>query len=386
MSDTTVQTATTEPAQVAKPSVEKKGAGNESQNEFARRLAARQTPPQTSTAQTAEAKTEPAKVEAKADAAAPETGEAKEAPNAEAKDEGTKTEAGAEETAPADTAEETTDDAEEVLSTETHSLDPKLQRKIDRRIGKEVAKRKALEQEVASLKALITQPPATEEKEVVISAPANVPLAEIATPAELDQLKMTAKQEIRWAEQWLDEEIPAEGIQTDRGLATKKQLKELKRNAQVVLEDLVPQREKFLSTRQTAQQAAFEQFPFLKDPAHPGYKLAQQAKREGAGWLAGLPNADYIVGVQVTGLLAMQAAKAPNGKADTKPAIKPKAVPTRGQSEIASDASISRTPTGLLGANALQAERARITGGKKSFGQKDFAQLLIANAKFRNSQ
>lgn len=388
MSSETVQTAPEQPAQVAQTSSEvKKGAGNTSISDFARKIAGAQVPPPAFTPKT-EAVVVP-KVEAKAATeteAAPEQKEkGKEAP-AEATTEEPKTEA----ETPAEPAEATKEEADEVLSPEKHNLDPKLKEKIERRIGKEVAKRKALEREVESLKAAVAaqQAPVAAEKEVIVQAPANVPLAEITTIPQLEQLKQEARAEIRWAEQYLEDDIPAEGIQTDRGLATKKQLLEVRRNARIVQEDLIPQREKFLTSRQTATQTAYEKFPFLKDPTHPGYQMAQAAKRDPANaWLHGLPNAEYVLGVQITGLLALQAEERAKVNGDAKvAAVKPKPVPTRGQSEIASDASITRAPTGMQGKNALDAEIAKITGGKKSLGAKDFAAMLLAKQRFRNSQ
>ena len=376
MSLETVQTATAEPAPVAQTSVEKSsGSSNTSQSDFARKLAAKQTAPAIFQA--------PPTVESKpASQTETKTEEpTKEAPVAEATETETKTEAKAE------PAEATEPEAEEVLSPEQHSLDPKLQEKINRRIGKEVAKRKALEQEVASLKALVTAPPPPAEKEeVIVHAPANVPLAEITTLTQLEQLKANAKAEIRWVEQWLDEDIPAEGIQTDRGIATKRQLKDIRRNAIAVQEDLIPQRENFLKTRQTSAQTALEKFPFLKDPTHPGYQLAQQAKRDPANaWLQSLPNADYVLGVQIKGILAMQAEEAAKAGTTAKVGVKPKPKPTNGQGEVASDSSTSRAPIGALDRMALDQARKVATNGKKSLGHKDFAALLRANQQFRNS-
>lgn len=371
MPDTATPTATAEPAHVAQTSVEKStGSSNTSQAEFTRKLAAKQTAPAIFQAPPT---VEPKPTETK-------TEETKEAPVPEV----TATETKDDAAKAVETTEATETETEEVLSPEQHSLDPKLQEKINRRIGKEVAKRKALEQEVANLKALVTQPPQVEKEEVIVHAPANVPLAEITTLTQLEQLKANAKQEIRWVEQWLDEDIPTEGIQTDRGLATKRQLKEIRRNAVAVQEDLIPQRENFLKARQSSAQTALEKFPFLKDPAHPGYQMAQQARRDPANaWLQSLPNADYVLGVQITGLLAMKAAEAPAGKVAAKVVIKPK--PTGGQGEVASDSSTTRAPIGALDRLALDTARKAATNGKKSLGHKDFASLLAANQRFRNS-
>jgi hypothetical protein len=91
-----------------------------------------------------------------------------------------------------------------------------------------------------------------------------------------------------------------------------------------------------------------------------------------------------LVGLLVEGQLAIAARK--GAKPAATAATKPKPKPTSGQSEISSDASITRAPTGVMAQQALAAERNRVTGGKKSLGHKDFAELLKANQRFRNSQ
>lgn len=381
MPDTALPTATAEPAQVAQTPVEKSsnGSSNTSQSDFAKKLAAKQTAPSIFQAPPT---IEPKPAEKKTEEPT------KEAPVPEVDGKETETEAAK----ATDPAEATDPETDEVLSPEQHSLDPKLQEILNKRIGKEVAKRHKLKAEMqekmAALEAKIAQAIPAEKEEVIIHAPANVPLAEIGTLTQLEQLKANARSEIRWAEQYLEDDIPAEGIQTDRGLATKKQLLEIRRNARAVQEDLIPQRETFLKARQASAQTALEKFPFLKDPAHPGYQLAQQAKRDPANaWLQGLPNSDYVLGVQIKGILAMQAeeaaAKSGNGKAAAKVVIKPK--PTGGQAEVASDSSTTRAPIGAMDRIALETARSAATKGKKSLGHKDFARLLAANQQFRNS-
>ncbi len=373
MSDT-VQTAPEQPAQVAQTSSEKKtGAGNTSSSDFARKIAAAQIAPAAFTPKT-EATTAP-KTEAKPEAA-PVT-EAQEAPNVQTEAKETETEA------KADTAEET--ETEEVLSPETHSLDPKLQAKIDRRIGKEVAKRKALEQQVASLEARMAQQPTEVEREVPVPVPADVPLAQITTIDQLHAYKENLANDIVEAEMLLYTDFPPEGKQTKWGVVSKDSLIAALTQAKKDERTAVPARERFLLARTQATQTAQEKFPFLKDPTHPGYQMAKQALRDNPV-LRTYPNSDYLVGMLVKGQLAMQAEESASGKAEAKAPAKSKPKPTNGQSEIASDASITRAPTGLMNQQALQSERAKVLGGKKSLGPKDFAELLKANQRFKNSQ
>jgi len=378
MSDSTVQTVTTEPAPVAQTPVETKGAIGES--DFARRIAAKQTP---FTYQN------PAPIqEAKAPAEAPKTQEAPEAPAAEAKPEETKTET--EVKAPEVPAEEPKEEAEEVLSPETHSLDPKLQEILDKRIGKEVAKREKLKQRTeaaearaAELEAKLAQQPTEVEKEVPVPVPANVPLAHITTLEQLNTYKENLQNDIVEAEMLLYSDFPPEGKQTKWGYVTKDSLIAALTQAKKDERTAIPSREKFLTTRSQVTQSALEKFPFLRDRTHPGYEMAKQAYRENPV-LRNYPNADYLVGQLVRGQLAMQAEEAPKPEAKAPAKVKPK--PTTGQAEITSDASIQRAPVGVMAQQALDREIATITGGKKSLDGKDFAKLLAAKSRFRNSQ
>ncbi len=374
MSLETVQSAPEQPAQVAQTSSEKSGKVGVS--DFARMLAPKQVAPSAQVAPPTEAKpvtTEPTKTEEAQAAPAPEE---------------TTTETVAEESETT-TEEEST----EVLSPETHSLDPKLQEKINRRIGKEVAKTKreiaaraAAEAERDQLRAQLAERQDAPEKEVHVPVPSNVPLAEYTSLDALNQYKETLEADVIEAEMQLYSDFPPEGRQTKWGLVTKEALISALTQAKKDLRMSIPAREKFLATRTQATQTAQEKFSFLKDPSHPGYQMAKQALRDNPV-LRAYPNSDYLVGMLVKGQLAMQAEEAAaKAKPDAKAAVKPKLKPTAGQSEILSDASITRAPTGLMNAQALQAARTKATGGKKSLNGKDFAKLLMANQRFRNSQ
>lgn len=374
MLDTTVQEAATQPAQVEQKAVETKSTGKVGMNDFARMIASKQVAPPEFTPKT-EAPAEKAEVKTEV---TPKTEEGTEAP-AEVKTEETKEEAKAE------TAEETEEKTEEVLSPENNSLDPKLQAILDKRIGKEVAKREKLKQRIAALEALVTERPQEVEKEVVVPVPANVPLAEITTIDQLNAYKDNLENDIVEAEMLLYSEFPPDGMDTKWGKITKKELISALTQAKKDARTAIPAREKFLTTRSQSAQTAQEKFPFLKDPTHPGYQMAKQALRDNPV-LRTYPNSDYLVGMLVKGQLAMQAEEAASKTEAKATPAKPRPKPTNGQSEIASDASITRAPVGVMNAQALQVEIAKITGGKKSLGHKDFAQVLLAKQRFRNSQ
>jgi len=370
MSLDTVQEVTSQPATpVAKTEEKKVGAANTSQNDFARKLAGSQVAP-TAFAKAVETVTQEA----------PKTEEAK-APAAEVKAEEPKTEAKAE------TAEATETEIEEVLSPETHALDPKLQEILDKKINKEVGKRYKLkvemEAKIAALEARISQVPEEVEKEVHVPVPTDTPLAHITSIEALNQYREALSNDIIEAEGLLYSDFPPEGLDTKWGKLTKPALIAALTQAKKDERTAVPAREKFLTTRSQSSQTAHEEFPFLKDPAHPGYQMAKQAKRDNPVLLA-YPNADYLIGMLVEGQLAIQARKA--GKVEAKATIKPKPIPTKGQSEIASDASMTRTPAGVASKQALDVEIAKITGGKKSLDGKQFAAVLLAKQRARNSQ
>jgi hypothetical protein len=371
---------TTEPAQAAQTPVEKKGAVSES--DFARRIAAKQVayafqnqlPVQAEAAKPAEA-------------APVVTEEVVKTTESEAKPEETQTEAVE---TPAETAEETKEEATEVLSPENKHLDPKLQEILDKRIGKEVAKREKLKAQVAELQAKLAQQPTEVEKEIPVPVPANVPLAEITSMEQLSAYRENLANDIIEAEGLLYAEFPQEGMDTKWGRVTKPQLIGMLTEAKKIERNQIPAREKFLTTRTQAKQTASEEFAFLNDPTHPGYQMAKAARSDPANaLLRSYPNSEYLIGLLVEGQLAVQARKAAaaaTGKEAAKTATKPKPKPTAGQSEIASDASIQRAPVGVLGQQALQSEITKIKGGKNTYDSKSFAALLAAKQRFRNSQ
>lgn len=354
------------PLQVAENSDVKKGAGNVEESAFARNLAVKQL-----AALTQEAPAEQAQESAKPAEVTQET-------QSEEKPKETEGEA------KADTTEETEEESNEVLSPETHSLDPKAQAAVNRRIGKEVAKTKreiearvAAETKAAELEARLAEMQGA-EKEVVVSVPANVPLPEITTIDQLNTYRENLSNDIVEAEMLLHMDIPPEGIDTKWGRMTKPALISALTQAKKDERVAIPARERFLNTRSQATQTANEKFPFLKDPTSDGYKMAKQALRENPV-LRTYPNADYLVGMIVKGQLAMKAEE--SGAVARAPA-KPKPKPTGGQSEVASDSSASRIPVGTLKQQALDNETNKLTA-KKGVSEKDFSAALAAKQLIR---
>ena len=284
------------------------------------------------------------------------------------------------ETAQAESAEVESPEAQaEEQPTEdvpSQDISDDLKKKIDKRIGKEVAKRKALEAQLNELKlqmqsAQQQQPQTTPS---VVPLPQGAPpLAQIESPSDLAALQQQAKDAKRFAQEQLDRD-DFEPVRVGDTVLDRRALKTIIRNAEKTLEDEIPQRAQFLQQRQQAQQIAFEKFPFLKDKSSPEYVQAQQAYMQ-MPWLKNLPNSDWIIGVQIEGLKALQAKDKKAGK-PAKPSTPFSTKPPSGQSVVSSSGD-ARTPSGQRAAQTLEAMRQQMSkSGGVSANQA--AQFLLA--------
>ena len=280
----------------------------------------------------------------------------------------------AEATAPEAQAEEAT---EEVPS-QDNQLPDDLKKKIDKRIGKEVAKRKALEAQLNELKLQVQA--AQQNKPAEAAAPIAplpqgvTPLAQIEDVNGLAALRQQAIDAKRFAQEQLDRD-DFEPVRVGETVLDRRALKTIIRNAEKTLEDDIPQRASFLQQRAQAQQLAFEKFPFLKDKSTPEYVAAQQAYMQ-MPWLKNLPNADWIIGVQIEGLKAMQARDKKSGAKPAKPSVPFSTKPPSGQSVVSSNGE-ARTPSGQRAAQTLEQMRQQMSkSGGVSANQA--AQFLLA--------
>ena len=280
----------------------------------------------------------------------------------------------AEATAPEAQAEEAT---EEVPS-QDNQLPDDLKKKIDKRIGKEVAKRKALEAQLNELKLQVQA--AQQNKPAEAAAPIAplpqgvTPLAQIEDVNGLAALRQQAIDAKRFAQEQLDRD-DFEPVRVGETVLDRRALKTIIRNAEKTIEDDIPQRAQFLQQRAQAQQLAFEKFPFLKDKSTPEYVAAQQAYMQ-MPWLKNLPNADWIIGVQIEGLKAMQAREKKSGAKPAKPSVPFSTKPPSGQSVVSSNGE-ARTPSGQRAAQTLEQMRQQMSkSGGVSANQA--AQFLLA--------
>lgn len=258
----------------------------------------------------------------------------------------------------------------------SQDISPDLKKKIDKRIGKEVAKRKALEAQLNELKLQVqaTQQNQSQTPPPVVPLPQGAPpLAQIEDINGLTALQQQAREAKRFAQEQLDRD-DFEPVRVGDTVLDRKALKTIVRNAEKTLEDEIPQRAQFLQQRHQAQQLAFEKFPFLKDKSSPEYVQAQQAYIQ-MPWLKNLPNADWIIGVQIEGLKALQAKDRKAGK-PAKPSAPFSTKPPSGQSVVSSSGD-ARTPSGQRAAQTLEALRSQMSkSGGVSANQA--AQFLLA--------
>jgi hypothetical protein len=268
---------------------------------------------------------------------------------------------------------------------DVHSQDitPELQKKIDKRIGKEVAKRKALESRLEQLESQLgernSSPPAEQatQKPATAQMPANVPLAQIDDFQALASLQQQAKEAKRFAQDQLDRD-DFEPIQVGDTVLGRSELKAILRNAEKTLDDDIPARTQFLTQKQQSQQVAHQMFPYLKDKSAPEYVLAQQALSQ-MPWMKNLPNADWIIGVQIEGLRSLDA-KQKAAKTDNKPKTAMSNRPPSSQSVVSSNGGDVRMPSAAKSANQIEAMRSQLSK-KGGVTANEAAAFLLAKEK-----
>ena len=307
-------------------------------------------------------------------------------------------------------APETTEDAPETPTTEadpvhsqTISFTPEQQEIFNRRLGKEVAKTKAIQSQMAEATAKLSELEARLGQQAPAPPPVVItpqPLSEINDPAALGDLRKTAKEALRYVEevledpsQWTTKTVvdPVTGDERDITIHTigettytKAELLSQRRKTRVTLEDHIPQREQFLASRVESSRQAHIQFPFLTDRQSAEYQMAEAARRNPAlAPIMSMPQAEYILGVQIRGLraLAEDAAKA----AKPKPKVAaPK--PSNDQAVVSSGSSSSvRQPSGSGERSKLSAEMTKL-GSKGGITSEDAQSLLLRHEQLRKNR
>ena len=322
---------------------------------------------------------------------------------------------------------EAEEEGDPVLS--PNSLSPEAQEHLSRRIGREVAKTKTMQEgyeaketallarisEMESKLSGASQQPQTPSAPIAYNP--NVPLSEIGDPQALEQLAQTTVSALRMAEEimdspqsWRTKVVPLTDPETGEAILdpntgeakvqrfkvtkvgdqeyTEASLKKLIRDWRTTKEDHIPQRRQFLAVKAQVQQQAFEAFPFLKDRNSPEYQMAQAARQQ-MPWLEMLPNADWVIGVQLRGIKAMQedAAKAKTAaEAKVKPTSRVALKPTTDQAAVSGAGSPStRVTSGTASRQSIAAERERMAA-KRGVTAAEAAASLTRVAQLRQSR
>lgn len=182
---------------------------------------------------------------------------------------------GTEPATPAEAKAEAKADAEldDALSKDS-TLTPEQQSRFEDRLAKERRKRGDSDRRVQELEAKLTAlqsapPPVPVE----IRPTADNPLVNVNTTEALEKERQVAKETKRWAEEQLDRDDIANGVQFDGRTLTKQEIKAVLRGATRRLEDHIPARQAFLTARQQSENYAGTQFDWMKAPTSEEYSF-----------------------------------------------------------------------------------------------------------------
>ena len=253
---------------------------------------------------------------------------------------------------------EATPESEDALSHEKPNLDPELKKWVSEKIGERVRQKNtkiaALEQRVNELQlAQQAQSLQKPDNNPAPPLPGSVPLANIEDANGLIALQQQAKEAKRWAQEQLDNEVSSVTL-GDKILGAP-ELKAIIRNANVTLEDQIPQRAQFLQARQNQQARAVQDFPFLNDKSSPDYVLSQQVLMS-KPYLKNDPDSAIMVGFMVEGMKSAQAKKAALEKSKKTAPVVTKAPPSS-QTAVSSNGATARVPSATKQAQETQGLR-----------------------------
>lgn len=275
---------------------------------------------------------------------------------------------------------------DEESSFKDEKLSPEIQAKINKRIGKEVAKKKALEERLTALEAELAQAREAKPEEApapVLAATPDNPLADVSDLQTLQAKHKEAKDVFRQVSELLEDNPNAEEIEVDGQMVSRKALREAKRNAQRVVEDFIPQRAQFLQERQKYETAAKAKFSWLNDKNSPDYHLAQQI-RKATPWIDNLPNAPLALAVHVLGIRALEKMEAES--AAPKKTEAPKAKAPASQAASVAAAAKPRVANDTAQKRQVAQEIESIKSSKHNLTQKDFAALMAKSKQLKTTR
>jgi len=229
-----------------------------------------------------------------------------------------------------------------------------------------------------------------------------MPLGDVMDIAKLGEIQSTAKEAARYIEdvlddtgQWQtmtdpkDEDRQIKVHKIGETLFTEVDLKRKLREARRTLEDHIPQRAQWLAAKTESSRQAHIQFPFLTDKQSAEYQMAEAARRNPAlAPIMSMPQAEYILGVQIRGLRALaedaakDAAKATT-KAKPAPVVKPK--PAADQTAVSASGAAARAPIGSAERQQIAAESAKLSA-KGGITSDDAVGLLLKSSQLRKTR
>ena len=292
----------------------------------------------------------------------------------------------------------------EVLSKSDQEKEARIREKVQKRVNEEVAKRKEMEDRIANLEAALKQAQQPKSEDEPLVPKGKGPLADVNDFDSLATRLRQAKEAKRWAQTHLNRGDIGEGVQFGDKLLSRESLINIVQEADITIDEQIPEREKFLLSRAESIKQAHNLFPFLNDPKSEDFKTAQQAFKANP-WLHDLPNADFIIGVQVEGLKAIKmkheirekmraeaasskpnpnsAASAAKSGVATKPL--PVAKPAGDQTAVSSSTSAARVPSQSVAKRALESDRQKLST-KGAVTASEAAALLQRSDQLRNTR
>ena len=221
-------------------------------------------------------------------------------------------------------AEESDDEEDESESEEP----PKAVGKLLRQVGKLTARAKSAEETAEALKAEIQN---LKTQGTSQGEPAKQP--ELENIQSFDDLKKL-QQEAQAAKKFALQNIGKSFVEVDGKEYTDDDIRNILTQADEYLTEKIPARAGYLQQKAQWQQDTAQSFPWLYDTnddsdyAEASRKLYKSIRDQGqyAQVLNNLPNGDFVAGVLVKGIQAIQAEKSAKAK-PAKKATKPKAPP-----------------------------------------------------------
>jgi hypothetical protein len=220
----------------------------------------------------------------------------------------------AEEETDTDLSQTETTDAEaeqaaEEVDGDEDGLNADVQASVDKRIGKEVRKRKealeakeAAESKVTELKAQLEQAESAVDAANDFAAPkteAN-PYADLNTLEEVETQMMRAEQMMEWAEDNPDGAL----VETKEGQQeyTAEEVREIKKRASRALRRQLPEQQGYIQSRDHLEPVVLDAYPWWKDKASSEFQSASQVLRN-MPELARFPDYKLVVGDYLNGMV-----------------------------------------------------------------------------------